>query len=65
MLAPFFQSSSLTTALTKYMEAGVWFVSVYNDQQKTQTISFKTDLYGKLKGGNLILSMPAVAFVLC
>ena len=30
------------------MEAGVWFVSVYNDQHKPQTISFKTNLYGKL-----------------
>ena len=47
------------------MEAGVWFVSVYNDQQKTQTISFKTDLYGKLKGGNLTLSMLVATFVIC
>ena len=42
------QTPDLSTALTKYMETGVWFISVYNDQDKAQTISFNTNIYGKL-----------------
>jgi hypothetical protein len=35
------------TALNKYLEAGVWFISVYNDQEDAQTVSLKTDFYSK------------------
>jgi hypothetical protein len=37
------------TALNKYLEAGVWFISVYNDQEEAQTVSLKTDFYSKFE----------------
>lgn len=37
----------LQTALNKYLEAGVWFISVYNDQDEAQTVTLKTDFYSK------------------
>ncbi|XP_053400283.1 teneurin-m-like isoform X5 [Mercenaria mercenaria] len=36
---------TLETALSKYLEAGVWFISVYNDQDDAQTVTLKTDFY--------------------
>lgn len=38
---------SKDTALIQFMEAGTWFIAIFNDREDPQYISFKTDIYGK------------------
>jgi len=43
------QAKRLDTALTKFLEKGVWFIALFNDQDKAQTVGFGSEFFSKFK----------------
>ncbi|KAH3713533.1 hypothetical protein DPMN_073325, partial [Dreissena polymorpha] len=41
---------TLDTAITKYLETGVWFVALYNDMDQPQKVVFKAEFYKRETG---------------